>query len=202
MILLFPIAFLLVVGVLVIAVWLSQVRAASGSARQDPPGLGPTQLLPPTVQWRRPWWVPPAITEANSMLYMGLAIVAMLSNLAVIAMFILQGSARALGGFPCGMVGLLLLALQGSLFVKGMLDWQKDQALTNRGELVEGVLFDRWVRRRRGRVDCVAYYFEPPGYSGVIRAEINPEAFRTLRVGDAVQVRYLPDQPQVCRLEI
>jgi hypothetical protein len=137
------------------------------------------------------------------MLYMGLGIAGMIITLAVVAMLILQGSGGWSGVFPFKTMGLMWLALQGGLFVKGVLDWQKDQALTGRGHLVQGVLFDRWVRRGRGtRFHYVAYYFEPPAQAGVIRAEINADAYHTLRIGDEVQVRYLPNQPQVCRLEM
>jgi hypothetical protein len=184
--------------IVVIGVLLSQARAPSDSTRKDPPGLGPAQLLPPTVYWQRPYWVSTAITEANGMQYMGLGLLGMFITLSLAVVLILSGS----GDSFFGIIGLLLLAFQGGLFIKGMLDWQKDQAITGRGQLAQGVLIDRWVRRGRGRVDCVAYYFEPLGHTGVVRAEMNFKAYRALRIGDAVQVRYLPDQPQVCRLEM
>lgn len=49
----------------------------------------------------------------------------------------------------------------------------------------------------------MAYYFKLPWQSGsVVRAEMNAEAYRAYQVGDPVQVRYLPENPQVCRLEV
>jgi hypothetical protein len=184
--------------ILIIGLLLRQALAPSDSTRKDPPGLGPAQLLPPTVHWRRPYWVSTAITEANGMMYMGLGLLGMFITLSFAVVLILRGS----GDSFFGTIGLLLLVFQGGLFIKGMLDWQKDRALTSRGQLVQGVLIDRWVRHGRSRIDCVAYYFEPLGHAGLVRAEMNPKAYRTLRIGDAVQVRYLPDQPQVCHLEM
>lgn len=195
--------FIIVTAALIITSVVFGTLRAARSSRQDPPGLGPAQLLPPTVQWQRSWWVSTAITETNSLMYLGLAVVGMLITLTVAVTLILRGSAGPLGVFFFGPMGLVLLLLQGGLFVKGMLDWQKNQTLTDRGQLARGVLIDRWKRRgHQTRLYCVAYYFEPLESRGVVRAEINFTAYDTLRIGDVVQVRYLPDQPQVCRLEI
>jgi hypothetical protein len=95
----------------------------------------------------------------------------------------------------------LLLPL--GMLIKGMRDWQKINALERRGQLTQGVLLDRWSGFYRASVYSVAYYFELPGGTApMIRAEVNKGAHQAYQVGDPVQVRYLPDNPQVCRLEV
>jgi hypothetical protein len=105
---------------------------------------------------------------------------------------------------PFVVIPLLIVSTQAWMLVKGLQDWQKVKALEAQGQLIQGVLLDRWSGLSRGSQYCVAYYFELPwGSLGgpLVRAENNKEAHRAYRVGDPVQVRYLPDNPQVCRLE-
>jgi hypothetical protein len=104
---------------------------------------------------------------------------------------------------PWVFVFLLVLSAQALLLIYGVREWQRVKAVEARGQVTQGVILDRWVRRGRGSAYCVAYYFELPwGSAPVVRAEINDEAYRAYQVGDAVQVCYLPDNPQVCRLEM
>jgi hypothetical protein len=107
---------------------------------------------------------------------------------------------------PFVVIPLLIVSTQVWRLVKGVQDWQKVKALEARGQLIQGVLLDRWSGLTRGSQYCVAYYFElpwvSPGGGPLIRAENNKQAHRAYQVGDPVQVRYLPDNPQVCRLEV
>jgi hypothetical protein len=107
---------------------------------------------------------------------------------------------------PFVIIPLLIVSTQAWMLVKGVQGWQKVKALEARGQLTQGVLLDRWSGLTRGSQYCVAYYFElpwgSPGGGPLVRAENNREAHRAYRVGEAVQVRYLPDNPQVCRLEV
>lgn len=101
----------------------------------------------------------------------------------------------------------LLLGLAG-LGVALWGGWELKQvwALEDRGQMIIGVIFDRWVADPYRRPPCVAYYFDLPGQpnerSRVIRAEYNRTAYNTYQVGDSVQIRYLPDNPKICRLEL
>jgi len=190
---------LLAAGVLVIGLLLYNELSTAFSSRKDPPGLSPAQLLPPTVQWQRP--IAGSRATSYGTLFMVLGLVGMLIVLFVAVILILAGVAGGQAICPLGLFLLVILAGSGGFFAKGLRDWRKEQTLTSQGQLVQGVLFDRWVKYGKSRRDYVAYYFEPPGQAGVIRTEINSNAYRKLRIGDSVQVRYMPEEPQICRLE-
>lgn len=105
-------------------------------------------------------------------------------------------------------VGLpLLFMLVGlGIGIWGGRELKQALALDNRGQIIEGVIFERWVADPYRRPPCVAYYFDllgqPNGRSRVVRAEYNRTAYNTYQVGDSVQIRYLPDNPEICRLEL
>lgn len=112
---------------------------------------------------------------------------------------------------PLLLAGAALLFGLFFLISGGRIFWQA-LALHSQGRLTGGVLFDRWIELGRvGRAGyekhyCVAYYFElpwqPRGSPPVQRAEYNRTAYHSLRLGDPVLVRYLPDNPKICRLEL
>lgn len=106
----------------------------------------------------------------------------------------------ALGG-----VGLLLTLGGFVIIILGRLELKQVMALDNRGQIIGGIIFERWAPFS-GRPPCVAYYFDLPGqpkeHSRVVRAEFNERAYYTYQVGDQVQIRYLPENPKLCRLEL
>ncbi len=107
---------------------------------------------------------------------------------------------------------LLIVAALGALFVLiGMVlfisGWQgimEARKLSRRGQLIQGTLIDRWTDKDSDGdpVYCVAFEFVLPGRPRVTRAEYNQEAHDLLEIGDPVSVRYLPQQPHICRLEL
>jgi hypothetical protein len=107
-----------------------------------------------------------------------------------------------------GWAGLpLLFVLVGlGLALWGGRELNQVLALDGRGQMIRGVVFDRWVAYPYRRPPCVAYYFDllgqPNGRTRVVRAEYNRTAYNTYQVGDSVPIRYLPDNPKICRLEL
>ncbi|MDH3675252.1 MAG: DUF3592 domain-containing protein [Anaerolineae bacterium] len=80
----------------------------------------------------------------------------------------------------------------------------KARVLARHGEMTSGSLIDRWTETDSDgdREYCVAFRFAVPGELEITTAEYNRKAYNTLQVGDLVQVRYVPDQPQTCCLEL
>lgn len=210
----------LTVGLIVAGLWSMQQEQVSRQPASRPVGPGlelpsaSSRLAPPPgLQWKRPYRVPWALTSGNA----GLSIVYGLCLILTLpfVLFWFNGFASidrsSFSPFDCifmlpfVVIPLLIVSTQAWMLVKGVQDWQKVKVLEARGQLIQGVLLDRWSGLTRGSQYCVAYYFElpwgSPGGGLLVRAENNKEAHRAYRVGDPVQVRYLPDNPQVCRLE-
>lgn len=211
----------LTVGSIAAGLWLMQQESASRQPASRPvsPGLelpsaSSRPALPPDLPWKRPYRVPIALTGSNA----GLSI-AYGCGLIVTLPFVLfwlngftaiDRSDFSLFGcifmLPFVVIPLIIVGTQAWMLVKGVRDWQKVKALEGRGQLTQGVLLDRWSGLTRGSQYCVAYTFElpwgSPGGGPLVRAENNKEAHRAYRVGDPVQVRYLPENPQVYRLEV
>jgi hypothetical protein len=84
--------------------------------------------------------------------------------------------------------------------------WEIRQArvLARRGEMTGGSLIDRWIETDSDgdKEYCVAFRFAVPGEPEVTTAEYNRKAYNTLQVGDPVQVRYLPGQPETRCLKL
>lgn len=107
--------------------------------------------------------------------------------------------------------GLLFMSAFGGLFVViglvlmrgGWQQLEQASALHRRGQVTQGRLLDRWIETDSDgdREYCVAYCFRPTGRPQVIRAEYNRAAYEALNPGDMVSVRYLPNRPDVSRLE-
>jgi hypothetical protein len=217
MLLIIIIGLVLFTTVLIVAgLWLMQQDQASRQPASRPavPEL-PLASSPPTpspgLQWRRPYMVPWALTRKNA----GLVIaggLGLILTLPFVLYWVGGFAARDWSSFsplgcifmlPFVVIPLLIVSWQVWMLVKGVRDWQRIKMLEARGQLAPGVMLDRWIRRGRGVAYCVAYYFELPWESApVVRAEMNAEAYRAYQVGDSVQVRYLPDNPKVCRLEV
>lgn len=81
------------------------------------------------------------------------------------------------------------------------------QRLRQRGQLVQGFIFDRWIDRdMEGEpAHMVAYAFEidTPDRGRIIitASEQNERAYEKYQIGSPVVIRYLPENPRLCFLE-
>jgi len=105
-----------------------------------------------------------------------------------------------------GLPGIIALPLGIRMIRKGRKAFETAQQLTAEGVQTQGVVVDCWMQQwKRPRQYSVAYRFEAAAADGprvVTHAEINQEAYLRYRTGMRVPVRYLPDTPEVCRLEL
>jgi hypothetical protein len=74
------------------------------------------------------------------------------------------------------------------------------------GQTTSGIVIDRWVESSSASdAHCIAYRFQALQANGlarqVTRAEEHYKAYEKFHPGDTVQIRYLPDKPEICRLE-
>lgn len=160
---------IIVMGLVVLTTVLiaAGLRLMQQDAASRPPMIRPTtpgpelpstpnpSTLPPDLPWKRPYRVPWALTRGS----VGLSMVGSL-GLIVTLPFVLYW----VGGFaardwsnsspfdfifmlPFVVIPLLIVGWQVWLLVKGIQSWQKVTALEARGQLVPGVILDRWVRR-------------------------------------------------------
>jgi hypothetical protein len=115
----------------------------------------------------------------------------------------LLGTAICMGGIPI----LVLIAFGVGLLLWGRKTLQRDKRLQAYGRITHAEIIDRWARwGYRSSWHCVAYRFRAPSPEDNVLltytfAERNYEAYHQLRVGDRVPLRYLPEDPSVCRLE-
>ena len=87
--------------------------------------------------------------------------------------------------------------------------WHILYRLHSQGRTTPATIIYRWrtVDENNSDLYCVAYRFSMtspanPDAQIILMAEINQLAYRTLKIGDASPVRYLPDQPEVCCLDM
>lgn len=161
-------------------------------------------LTPLDLGWQRSAAAPLAWTKTSALLLLALVI----GPIGVMGVLAILGLANRMSLTPWpdnllwGAAILLILGVLAALLINRIQDWQKVRALETRGQLAQGVMLDRWTMKGRGISYCVAYYFDLPGSSiPIVRGEINEWAYHTYQIGDLVRVRYLLDNPQVCRLE-
>lgn len=116
---------------------------------------------------------------------------------------------------PPGKAPLVIVVI-GTVFALGGLAmlprrwrvWAERRRLFTDGRLVSAKIVNRWrtVDEQDRSLYCLAYEFEatlPDGRSRLITAaENNRLAYESLRLGQMVTVRYLPEQPERCRLEV
>lgn len=95
---------------------------------------------------------------------------------------------------------LLMLAVGGGLFWWGLRRLRHAQQL-DEGAVAAGVITGRWRRPRGG--GGLTYQFAPweTGEELTI-TQYDWRAYPRYQVGDTIQVRYLADNPQVCRIEL
>jgi hypothetical protein len=102
---------------------------------------------------------------------------------------------------------LVLFVLSGlALLVWAGVSLRRFILLTFYGQIISGVVVDRWVETgSESNSYCISYRFQPPQPGSVSRqvtqAEVNYKAYQKLNVGDPVQICYLPYKPEVCRLK-
>ncbi|MCB0166376.1 MAG: DUF3592 domain-containing protein [Anaerolineae bacterium] len=84
----------------------------------------------------------------------------------------------------------------------GVKNMAQARALAYRGVTAQAQLIERWTEQDSDGDThyCVSYRFTAPGYPEVFKAEYNRLAYDL--PGDAASVRYLPYQPEICRLEL
>jgi hypothetical protein len=201
--------FLLSVTLIATGLWFAQGKTRPRRPPGEPMTLGlepapvsNRQLTPRDLGWQRPLAAPMAWTKMNAVLLIGIVIgpLGVTSLLTIVGLTYYLDLSAWPGQLLWIALFLLILSVLALLLINGLREWQTVKALEARGQLAQGVLLDRWGVPRRG---YVAYYFDLPGGSApIVRGEINDEAHRAYQVGDLVRVRYLPDNPQVCRLEI
>jgi hypothetical protein len=196
--------FLVSVSLIIAGLYLMQQEQTTRRPASLPPSPG-SKLAPASsdpalseLSWQRPFLPPIPLTTGNAVLYM-------IIGLFGIGNFIFSLAISIWLELPLGTCSFLYLIGGGWLFFLGLRNWQRIRALESRGQLTQGVIFDRWLRGSRGLSECVAYYFDLPwgsrDGSRIIRAEINGKVYRAFQIGDSISIRYLPDQPQVCRVE-
>lgn len=108
---------------------------------------------------------------------------------------------------------ILLMSLMGGAFTvigvvmiwAGLSSLRKAGQLAGQGQVAQGLVVDRWTEKDSDgdTVYVVAYRFNVPGHSPITIAEyFQRNLFDKLLMGDVVRVRYLPDKPETCRLEV
>jgi hypothetical protein len=75
--------------------------------------------------------------------------------------------------------------------------------LRSKGEASQAIVFDRWEESGSDSSSYyVAYAYQAPGFGNKIftNVEQSIKAFRKLKIGDKVALRYLPDDPKIGKL--
>ncbi len=99
------------------------------------------------------------------------------------------------------LIGLILLPKRWQV-------WSKQRRLATHGRLASAKIINRWrtVDERDRSLYCLAYEFraESPSHHPrlILAAEDNYEAYYRVQIGQTVPVRYVPDDPERCRLVI
>ena len=105
-----------------------------------------------------------------------------------------------------GLPGIIALPVGIRMIRKGRKALETAQQLTAEGVRTQAVIVDCWAQQwKRPRQYAVVYRFEASTADGpriITHAEINQEAYLRYQTGMRVPVRYLPDAPEVCRIEL
>jgi hypothetical protein len=97
----------------------------------------------------------------------------------------------------------LLFTLIGLWMVASSIEGiYQHRQLRKSGRITQGVIFDCWEESDSDSTSyLVAYAFKPhQGRQWTTRAEYNSSAYKALRPGKPVKVRYLPENPKICQL--
>lgn len=105
-------------------------------------------------------------------------------------------------------LGVVMLGIGLALLPARWRAWRSVRRLYSEGRVVPAKVVNLWrsTNKRRQVSPCVAYEFEAVRPDGqrqtILSAEVNPLAFESLRLRQQTPVRYLPDNPDLCRLEM
>lgn len=108
---------------------------------------------------------------------------------------------------PGGMGGVFTLIGLALLF-SSITSLVNVNRLRASGRPAQALIFDRWTDKDSDgdTTYCIAYVFEANLPDGrritVTRAEQNRHAYERYQIGDSAPVRYLPEDPNVCQLNI
>ena len=77
--------------------------------------------------------------------------------------------------------------------------------LRSKGLFAQAVIFDRWEKiDSEGITYYVAYAFKvsspETGKKIISNAQQSIQAYKKLKIGEKVRVRFLPDNPQICQM--
>jgi hypothetical protein len=111
-------------------------------------------------------------------------------NVLVASLFILFGGVFVLIG-----VGLT---------IAGFVAAKRTQRIKNHGQRTTATLYNRWkdTDSDGDTIYCVAYHFSPPGHPEVVKGEISRPAYRRMDETNQMTVRYDPQKPSHCYLEV
>lgn len=104
------------------------------------------------------------------------------------------------------LVGIGFLAIGINLQISAFASCYRLFRLACHGRCAKAQIVDRWIDEGKDdeggtySIECVAYRFQPPSGAPLFAAEINSSAYNKLRIGGEVMVKFLPRQPQICRL--
>ena len=105
-------------------------------------------------------------------------------------------------------LGGIMLGIGLSLLQARWRAWRSVRRLYTQGQIAPATVVNLWceANARHQVLYCVAYEFEvtrPDGHiQTVLSAEYNELAFETLRLRQPTPIRYLPENPEICRLEM
>lgn len=104
-------------------------------------------------------------------------------------------------------LGVLMLGIGLALLPARWRAWRSVRRLYTQGRIAPATIVNVWrsANARRQVSYCIAYEFEVTQPDGqvqtILSAEYNELAFETLRLRQQTPVRYLPENPEICRLE-
>ncbi|HRV93199.1 MAG TPA: hypothetical protein P5526_13640 [Anaerolineae bacterium] len=105
-------------------------------------------------------------------------------------------------------LGGVMLGLGLALLPARWRAWRSVRRLYTQGYIAPATVVNLWrsTNVRHQVLYCIAYEFEATRPNGqiqtILSAEYNELAFETLRLRQQTPVRYLPENPEICRLEV
>jgi len=96
-----------------------------------------------------------------------------------------------------------ILAIGVGVVVSGLVAVRRFLKIRSGGQLVQGAMIDKWEGRDGEGGICyyVAYAFRDPTGKVFSSAEQSGMAYNKLNIGDSVDIRYLPENPKISKLE-
>ncbi len=100
-------------------------------------------------------------------------------------------------------IELVGIVIGGWMLLAGIKTGRTFMVLKSKGEVTQAIVFDRWEESGSDSNSYyVAYAYQVPGFGKKIftNVEQSIKAFRKLKIGDKVALRYLPDDPKIGKL--